>query len=140
MSRFDLDRFVTAQAPVFATVLEELAAGFKRTHWMWFIFPQLRGLGRSSMATAYGLASLAEAQAYLDHKVLGKRLVLCTRTVLGLEGRSLHAIFGTPDDMKFRSCMTLFALTDAPLPFEQALGKYCDGVRDDRTLELMGRR
>jgi uncharacterized protein (DUF1810 family) len=139
MDGFDLDRFVTAQAPVIATALEELAAGRKRTHWMWFIFPQLRGLGHSGMAMAYGLASLEEARAYLDHPVLGKRLGLCTRMVLGLEGRSLHGIFGTPDDMKFRSCMTLFALAGTPEPFSLALDKYCAGQMDERTLELLGR-
>ena len=141
MDAFRLDRFTTAQAPVFATVLDELAAGHKRTHWMWFIFPQLRGLGTSGMATAYGIASLAEAQAYLAHPVLGARLLMCTRTVLAVRHRSLHAIFGTPDDMKFRSCMTLFATAapDNPL-FRQALDQYCDGRADDRTLELLSKQ
>ena len=107
---FDLERFVTAQAPVFATVLNELKAGRKRSHWMWFVFPQLRGLGQSAMATRYGIGSLAEAQAYLAHPLLGPRLMECTRTVLAIEGRSLHAIFGSPDDLKFCSSMTLFSL------------------------------
>src|SRR5437588_13113912 len=107
---FDLERFVTAQEPIFDTVLSELQAGRKRSHWMWFGFPQLRGLGHSSMADYYGISSLAEARAYLAHPVLGPRLDLCTRTVLEIEAASLHAIFDSPDDMKFRSCATLFAL------------------------------
>src|SRR4051812_12574295 len=107
---FDLERFVTAQASAFATALDELKAGRKRSHWMWFIFPQLRGLGHSPMAQFYGISSLAEARAYLAHPRLGPRLILCTETVLAVEGRSVHAIFGSPDDMKFRSSMILFAL------------------------------
>src|SRR3954463_13897809 len=95
---FNLERFVTAQASVFSTVLDELKAGRKRSHWMWFIFPQPRGLGRSPTAEFYGLSSLNETRAYLAHPVLGPRLTLCTETVLILEGRSLHAIFGPPDD------------------------------------------
>src|SRR5687768_8041893 len=94
----DLDRFVTAQTPVFADVLAELKAGRKRSHWMWFVFPQHRGLGHSSMATFYGIASLSEASTYLAHKVLGPRLELCTRTVLRHPDESLHQIFGSPDD------------------------------------------
>jgi uncharacterized protein (DUF1810 family) len=106
---FNLER-VTAQDPVFDTVLNELRAGRKRTHWMWFVFPQLRGLGHSSKAEYYGISSLAEARAYLAQPVLGPRLDLCARTVLEIEAPSLNAIFGSPDDMKFRSCATLFAL------------------------------
>jgi len=113
--RFNLEHFVTAQAPVFETVLAELRAGRKRTHWMWFVFPQLSGLGRSSTARFYGIGSIDEARAYLAHPVLGPRLDLCARIVLASESPSLHAIFGSPDDMKFRSCMTLFSLaTDDP--------------------------
>ena len=108
--RFDLQRFVTAQAPVFETVFAELRAGRKRSHWMWFVFPQLRGLGRSSTAQFYGIGSIDEARAYLAHPVLGPRLALCARIVLASEGPFLHAIFGSPDDMKFRSCVTLFSL------------------------------
>ena len=103
---FDLERFVTVQEPVFERVLGELRAGRKRSHWMWFVFPQLRGLGRSPMANRYGIGSLAEARAHLAHPVLGPRLDLCIRTVLESEAASLHAIFGSPDDMKFRSCAT----------------------------------
>ena len=136
---FDLERFVTAQEPVFAAVLEELRIGQKRSHWMWFVFPQLRGLGHSSMAQFYGIGSLAEARAYLAHPLLGSRLLLCTRTVLAVDGRSLHAIFGSPDDAKFCSCMTLFsraAAADASV-FAQALDRYCDGQADQRTLALL---
>lgn len=107
--RFDLERFVTAQAPVFETVLAELRAGRKQSHWVWFIFPQLAGLGKSSTARFYGIGSLDEARAYLAHPVLRSRLDLCTRIVLASESPSVHAIFGSPDDFKFRSCMTLFS-------------------------------
>ena len=135
---FDLDRFVQAQEPVFDTALAELKAGRKQSHWMWFVFPQLRGLGFSSMAQRYGIGSLDEARAYLAHPVLGPRLRLCTRTVLEVEGRSLNAILGSPDDMKFRSSMTLFTLAagDEDSVFREALDHYCDGRMDDRTLTL----
>jgi uncharacterized protein (DUF1810 family) len=130
---------VTAQAPVFETVLAELRAGRKRSHWMWFVFPQLRGLGQSSTARFYGIASIEEARAYLGHTLLGPRLDLCTRIVLGSESPSLHAIFGSPDDLKFRSCMTLFSLaTDDPAnPFREALDRWCGGRLDERTLALV---
>ena len=136
---FNLERFVTAQAPVFATVLAELRAGRKRTHWMWFIFPQLAGLGRSSTARFYGISSIDEARAYLGHPLLGPRLELCTRIVLASESSSLHAIFGSPDDMKFRSCMTLFSLAtdDHDNPFRQALERRCGDCPDERTLALI---
>ena len=98
---FDLERFVTAQAPVFTTALAELKAGRKRSHWMWFIFPQLRGLGHSSTAFFYGISSLAEARAYLAHPLLGPRLEICTEAVLGIRDSTLNAIFGSPDDLKF---------------------------------------
>jgi uncharacterized protein (DUF1810 family) len=137
--RFDLERFVTAQAPVFETALAELRAGRKRTHWMWFVFPQLAGLGRSSTARFYGIGSPDEARAYLAHPVLGPRLELCTRTVLASESPSLHAIFGSPDDLKFRSCMTLFsrAADDPDNPFRQALDRWCNGQPDEQTLDLI---
>jgi uncharacterized protein (DUF1810 family) len=135
---FDLERFVTAQEPVFDTVLSELRAGRKRSHWMWFVFPQLRGLGHSAMAERYGISSLAEARAYLAHPVLGPRLDLCTRTVLEIETASLHAIFGSPDDVKFQSCVTLFALAaEEDNPFQRALDRWCDGRPDERTLALI---
>jgi uncharacterized protein (DUF1810 family) len=134
-----LERFVTAQQPVFGAVLEELQAGLKRSHWMWFVFPQLRGLGSSSMAEFYGIGSLIEAKAYLAHPLLGPRLVLCTSTVLTLKGRSVHAIFGSPDDLKFCSSMTLFATAagDDDSPFRQALARCCGGRMDPRTLSLL---
>jgi uncharacterized protein (DUF1810 family) len=124
---------------VFPAVLAELKAGRKRTHWMWFVFPQLCGLGRSSMAIFYGIASLHEARAYLAHPLLGPRLELCTQTVLELEKGSLHEIFGSPDDMKFQSSMTLFALAAAEPAsvFYQALDRWCHSVLDPQTLELL---
>jgi uncharacterized protein (DUF1810 family) len=136
--RFNLERFVTTQAPIFETVLAELRAGRKRTHWMWFIFPQLAVLGRSSTARFYGISSIDEARAYLGHPLLGPRLELCARIVLASESSSLHAIFGSPDDMKFRSCMTLFSLAtdDSDNPFRQALERWCSDCPDERTLAL----
>ncbi len=105
----DLQRFVDAQNPVFDQVLSELQAGHKRSHWMWFIFPQIRGLGASPMANRYAISSIAEARAYLGHPILGPRLRECTRLVTEIEGRTIAEIFGYPDDLKFRSSMTLFA-------------------------------
>jgi len=138
---FDLQRFVDAQEPVFATVLEELQDGRKRSHWMWFIFPQLRGLGRSPTAGFYGIASLAEARAYLAHPTLGPRLEKATSAVLAIQGRTLHAIFGSPDDMKFHSSMTLFASAagEAVPLYREALARCCDGRMDEATLALLGR-
>ncbi len=135
---YDLERFVAAQAPVFDAALSELRAGRKRSHWMWFIFPQLRGLGHSPTAQFYGIASLDEARAYYAHKLLGQRLLLCTKTVLGSEAPSLHALLGSPDDLKFGSCMTLFEAAAPGQPiFGEALDRWCDGERDPRTLELL---
>ena len=136
---FDLERFVKAQASVFDTALAELKAGEKRSHWMWFVFPQLRDLGHSPMAKFYGIGSLDEARAYLAHPVLGRRLKLCTEAVLAVEGRSSHEIFGSPDDVKFRSSMTLFALAsvDKANVFRQALDRYCEGRPDPRTEALL---
>ncbi len=129
------EHFVTAQDPVYAAVLAELAAGHKRTHWMWFIFPQLRALGRSERAIRYGLADLDEAKVYLAHPVLGARLKECTRLVNGVDGRSAHEIFGSPDDMKFRSSMTLFARAAPEEPvFRAALEKYFGSEEDPLTL------
>jgi len=139
MDRFDLARFVDAQAPVYDTALAELRAGEKRTHWIWFVFPQLAGLGHSAMADRYAIRSQDEARAYLAHAVLGPRLIESVETVLTVEGRSLDEIFGFPDRLKFVSSMTLF---DATAPqrrqFAQALDKYCGGARDQRTLTLLG--
>ena len=131
--------FIRAQNPVFGQVLAELRAGEKRSHWMWFIFPQLKGLGRSPTALRYGLDDLAMAQDYLEHEVLGPRLLECTRAVLGVSGRSAHQIFGSPDDLKFRSSMTLFGRADPEQPaLADALAQYYDGIEDFRTLELLG--
>jgi uncharacterized protein (DUF1810 family) len=136
---FDLQRFVDAQADVYEDVHDELHAGRKTSHWMWFVFPQLRGLGHSPMAQHYGIASLDEARAYLAHPLLGERLRECTRLVLGVDGRNARAIFGSPDDFKFRSCMTLFgfAAPDEDV-FAQALDRHFGGEPDPRTLELLG--
>ena len=134
----DLERFVQAQNRVYADVVGELTAGHKRSHWMWFVFPQLRGLGHSAMAERYGIASRVEAEDFWSHRVLGPRLAECTRLVLAAPGRSARDILGSPDDMKLRSCMTLFGevVPDEPL-FHQALDKFFDGERDARTLELL---
>lgn len=138
MTHDTLSRFVDAQDPVYAQVCAELAAGRKRTHWMWFVFPQLRGLGHSAMATHYGLASADEALAYWRHPILGPRLKACTELVLAVEGRSAFEIFGTPDDMKFRSCMTLFdRCVEAEPLFARALSRYFGGEPDARTLALL---
>ncbi|WP_437720909.1 DUF1810 domain-containing protein [Sorangium sp. So ce861] len=136
---YDLQRFVDAQAPVYDRVLAELRRGQKTSHWMWFIFPQVQGLGYSAMARRYGIASKAEAEAYLQHPTLGPRLIECTRLVNQIEGCSLVDIFDSPDDMKFCSSMTLFARA-APdnETFLAALEKYCGGELDQRTLELLG--
>ena len=135
---FHLQRFVDAQSRVYATALGELRLGRKQTHWMWFIFPQMAGLGRSSTAQFYAIKSLDEARAYLAHPVLGPRLRDCTATVNALEGRSANEIFGFPDDLKFRSSMTLFqaAAPDEPV-FGQALAKYFGGEPDPLTLEIL---
>jgi uncharacterized protein (DUF1810 family) len=136
---FDLDRFVRAQEPVMDEVRAELKAGRKATHWMWFVFPQLAGLGSSHYAQLYAISSLDQAKAYLAHPVLGPRLVECTDLVNAAEGRTAHDIFGSPDDMKFHSSMTLFALAGLDEPaFGAALVKYFDGKRDSRTLDLLG--
>jgi uncharacterized protein (DUF1810 family) len=139
---FDLERFVSAQAPIFDTAMAELRGGRKRSHWMWFVFPQLRGLGRSSTAAFYGIGSIEEARAYLGHTLLGPRLHLATRTVLEIPEASLHAIFGSPDDMKFHSSMTLFALASskAQTPFSAAIERWCGGRMDASTLALLAAR
>ncbi|UPU00581.1 DUF1810 domain-containing protein [Bradyrhizobium barranii subsp. apii] len=136
---FDLERFVRAQDPVFRDVQGELARGRKQTHWMWFVFPQIAGLGFSAMSQRYAIGSRAEARAYLAHPVLGPRLVECTTLVLAVEGRTINAILGAPDDAKFRSSMTLFGtVSDEPV-FDQALARYFAGERDSATLEVLAR-
>lgn len=136
--RYNLQRFVTAQERVFDQVLGELRAGCKMSHWIWFIFPQIRGLGRSPVSQEYAISHREEAKAYLQHPLLGSRLKNCTQLVLQVEGRSALDIFGSPDDMKFRSCMTLFAEVspDDDL-FQRALQKYFDGTPDRLTLERL---
>ena len=135
----DLERFVTAQAPAYPAVLEELRAGQKRTHWMWFVFPQIAGLGHSTTARYFAIASIAEASAYLAHPTLGPRLKTCTELVLQVEGRSVEAIFGSPDNLKFHSSMTLFnqVAPDEPV-FGAALQKYFGGESDRQTLDRLG--
>jgi uncharacterized protein (DUF1810 family) len=134
----DLRRFVVAQDPEFEQVCAELRAGHKRSHWIWFIFPQMKGLGHSETANYYGIASREEAQAYLAHPVLGPRLKKCTLLVNAIEGRSIDQIFGYPDNLKFRSSMTLFASTAAENQiFRDALQKYFEGKPDQRTLDLL---
>lgn len=134
----DLDRFVTAQRESYATALAELRNGRKRSHWMWFVFPQLAGLGHSPTARYFAIADLEEARRYLEHPVLGARLRECTAAMLALEGRSVHEVLGYPDDLKFRSCMTLFAQVAGPdWPFVRALERYFDGEADPLTLRLL---
>jgi len=135
---YDLERFVVAQDPIFATVLAELSAGQKQTHWMWFVFPQLRGLGRSATANLYGLQSREEARAYLDHPTLGPRLEAAVGALGSSTGESLRAVFGSPDDLKFRSSMTLFAQVAPQGPYGAALERWCDGQPDQPTLTLLG--
>jgi uncharacterized protein (DUF1810 family) len=134
---FDLARFVGAQTPVYDSVLHELRAGRKRTHWMWFIFPQLHGLGRSAMAERYGIASKAEAAAYLAHGILGARLRECMQLVLAIDDANATRIFGVPDDLKFRSCMTLFDAVAPDDVFAAALTKFYFDSRDALTIELL---
>jgi uncharacterized protein (DUF1810 family) len=132
---FDLGRFVSAQNPVYAQVCAELRRGRKQSHWMWFIFPQIEGLGHSTMARRYAISSRAEAEAYLCHPVLGLRLNECCRLVNSIEGFSIGEILGYPDDLKFHSSMTLFANADPQNDcFQAALDKYFGGQRDRGTL------
>ncbi|HRI39033.1 MAG TPA: DUF1810 domain-containing protein [Nitrospira sp.] len=135
---YNLQRFLDAQELVYDTVLAELRAGRKSSHWIWFIFPQIAGLGHSTMAQQFAIASLDEAKAYLQHPFLGQRLRECTQLVLNVEERSAEEIFGYPDDLKFRSCMTLFmaTATDNAL-FKNALHKYFDGQPDQKTLDIL---
>jgi uncharacterized protein (DUF1810 family) len=135
----DLNRFVQAQEGDYERALAEITSGRKRSHWMWYIFPQLDGLGSSPTARKYAIKSLTEAGAYLSHPILGPRLVACAEAALGVEGRSASEIFGFPDDMKLRSCATLFAqVSPAGSVFDRLLAKYFGGVRDDKTLQLLG--
>jgi uncharacterized protein (DUF1810 family) len=135
---FDLQRFVEAQARVYAVVLDELRAGRKRSHWIWFVFPQIAGLGSSATAARYAVSSLDEARAYLRHDVLGPRLHECARLVNAVPDRSIGEIFGSPDDMKVRSSMTLFArATEDNIDFVELLDRYYDGNEDPLTLQRL---
>jgi uncharacterized protein (DUF1810 family) len=135
---YNLQRFVAAQQEDYEDVCAELRTGRKRTHWMWYVFPQIKGLGRSPTADWFAITSLDEARAYLQHPILGPRLRECTQLVNLVEGRSLHEIFGSPDDLKFRSSMTLFALaTPENREFLEALRKYSAGEYDPSTLKLL---
>ena len=136
----NLERFVVAQHDAYADALNELHGGRKETHWMWFIFPQCAGLGRGEMATRYAIKSLDEAQAYLTHPVLGPRLARCAEAVLGVAGRTVEEILGSPDCLKLQSCATLFALiSPAESVFRRVLEKYYDGVGCPRTLAMVQR-
>jgi uncharacterized protein (DUF1810 family) len=134
---YDLQRFVDAQAGLYEQVCTELRAGRKRSHWMWFVFPQIRGLGSSPMAMRYAISGRDEARAYLDHPVLGPRLQECAGLVIEVEGRTIEEIFGYPDDLKFHSSMTLFSEVESPdeRVFHEALRKYFDGKMDAATLD-----
>jgi uncharacterized protein (DUF1810 family) len=133
--RFDLQRFVEAQAPIYSKVCEELRAGRKESHWMWFIFPQIAGLGQSPTSVRFAISSLDEALAYLAHPVLGPRLLECSRLALEVEGRTARQIFGVVDELKFRSSMTLFAgAAREAAVFRQCLDKYFGGAPDRATL------
>jgi uncharacterized protein (DUF1810 family) len=136
---YHLQRFVEAQASCFAQVRSELAAGQKRTHWMWFVFPQMRGLGSSPMALRFAISGIDEARAYLLHPVLGERLRGCTALVNAVESRSIGEIFGYPDDLKFHSSVTLFAKASDEEVFTASLRKYFNGAPDQATLNLLER-
>jgi uncharacterized protein (DUF1810 family) len=133
-----LNRFIEAQARNYADALEEMRAGRKRTHWMWYVFPQIQGLGNSEWARLYALHDLQEAADFLAHPVLGPRLLDISRAMLGLASNDAHAIMGSPDDLKLKSCMTLFAALPGALPvFQQVLDKFYHGVRDEKTLRIL---
>jgi len=136
---YDLERFVRAQERTCQTALAEIRSGRKRSHWMWYVFPQIAGLGFSETSRRYAIRNTAEARAYLAHPLLGPRLIECFEAALSVDGRTAHAIFGSPDDLKFRSCATLFACVAPPgSVFHRVLDKYFDGEDDPRTLELAG--
>lgn len=137
--RYELSRFVEAQENSYPQALSELRAGRKRSHWMWYVFPQLAGLGNSSMSVTYAIKSEGEARAYLDHPVLGPRLIECAKAVISITGKSAHDIFGSPDDLKLQSSATLFEHVSSPgSVFGKLLTKYHSSERDQRTLDLLG--
>jgi uncharacterized protein (DUF1810 family) len=136
---YDLSRFVRAQQDDYERALSEITSGQKRTHWMWYIFPQLDGLAFSPTAKRYAIKSVEEARAYLEHPVIGPRLLKCAEAAVGVEGRSAAEIFGSPDDLKLKSCATLFSSVAPPgSVFDRLLEKYYRGQRDGKTLELLG--
>jgi len=135
---YDLNRFVQAQACDYARALDEVRKGKKQTHWMWYIFPQYDGLGITSESKTYAIKSVAEAKAYLSHPILGQRLIECCEAAVAVDGKSASEIFGFPDDVKLRSCATLFAVvSSAGSVFARLLAKYFDGMRDEKTVHLM---
>ena len=138
LDRYNLQRFLEAQNPMYQRVLSELRAGRKRTHWMWFIFPQIRGLGQSEISQRFAIGSLYEAEAYFEHPILGPRLKECTQIVNAIEDRSIEEIFGYPDHLKFRSSMTLFDLASPNDVFRAALKKYFNDTPDPLTLQKIG--
>jgi uncharacterized protein (DUF1810 family) len=134
----DLDRFVRAQERTYETALAEIRGGRKRSHWMWYVFPQIAGLGYSETSRRYAIRDTAEARAYFEHPLLGPRLIECFEAALSIEGRTAHEIFGSPDELKFRSCATLFGCVTPPgSVFECVLDKYFEGEGDQRTQELV---
>jgi len=136
---YDLTRFVLGQELNYEDALSEIRNGRKRSHWMWYIFPQYQGLGSSPTSRRYAIKSMTEASAYLQHPILGPRLLECAEAALGVTGRSAHELFGSPDDMKLQSCATLFASVSPPgSVFERLLQKYFDGTGDEKTLSLLG--
>jgi uncharacterized protein (DUF1810 family) len=138
--RYNLSRFISAQEATYETALAELRSGQKRSHWMWFIFPQIRGLGRTSTSEYYSIKSEEEARQYLSHPILGARLLECAEAVWALEGRSASQIFGFPDDLKLKSSMTLFAqITEPGSVFARVLGKFFAGKPDEKTLEILSK-
>ncbi|MGI8839175.1 MAG: DUF1810 domain-containing protein [Caulobacteraceae bacterium] len=136
---YDLSRFISAQAATLNAAIEELRAGRKRTHWMWFVFPQLKGLGVTPTARFYGISGLDEATAFLEHPVLGARLKMAVEAVQAGTAPSLHALFGSPDDLKFCSSLTLFTIAAPGGPYQRALDRWCGGVPDRRTVALLSR-
>ena len=137
MSNHDLERFLTAQQRNYETALAELKRGQKDSHWMWYIFPQLQGLGESATSQYYAIKNRQEAQDYLNHPLLGQRLITSAQTLLDLKNRTAHEVFGYPDDLKLESCMTLFAAISTHPVFADVLDKYYAGARDSRTLHLL---
>jgi uncharacterized protein (DUF1810 family) len=136
---FNLARFLDVQEGGYSEALSEIRRGRKASHWMWYIFPQFAGLGFSPTSQHFAIKSRAEAEAYLNHSVLGPRLIECCEALLAVEGRSAHDIFGSPDDLKLLSCATLFAaVSPSGSVFERVLKRFCGGLRDDRTLQLLG--